>query len=129
MVKMPGSYVPVRGRNRVCFATVLASDNASGGGGFGAVMGSKKLKAIVIKAEEKKKPQAAHPDLFQSLAKQVFEINTKNWEDGHQKTLTGHLTACYGCISGCSRRTYEAEDRRKYKSFCQATLIYLGSFE
>jgi aldehyde:ferredoxin oxidoreductase len=111
--------------NMVTFATVLASENSSGSSGLGAVMGSKRLKAIVVKAWNKKMPEAASLELVQSLANQVFEVNKRNWEDGHQKTLTGRLTACYGCVSGCSRRSYEAEKNRKFKSFCQATLVYL----
>ena len=114
------------GENLVSFATVLAADNASGGSGFGSVMGSKKLKAIVVKADEKKRPIAADPEQLQSLAKQVYELNTRNVESGHQKSLTGRITACYGCIAGCSRRTYEAENGKKFKSFCQASLVYLG---
>jgi aldehyde:ferredoxin oxidoreductase len=111
--------------NLVTFATILAAENASGSSGFGAVMGFKRLKAIVVKAGSKKRPEAADPKYLQSLAKQVYEINKRNWEDGHQQTLIGHLTACYGCVSGCSRRTYEAENNHKFKSFCQATLVYL----
>jgi aldehyde:ferredoxin oxidoreductase len=111
--------------NLVTFATVLASENASGSSGFGSVMGFKNLKAIVVKADNKKRPQAAYPEYLQTLAEQVYEINTRNWEEGHQQTLKGRLTACYGCISGCSRRTYEAENNHKFKSFCQASLVYL----
>ena len=114
------------GENLVHFATVLASENSSGGIGFGSVMGSKKLKAIVIKVNAKKQPLAADPETLQSLAKDVLDLYTRNWEDGRQKTLTGKITACYGCIKGCSRRTYEAEGGHKFKSFCQATLVYLG---
>jgi len=111
--------------NMVTFATILAAENASGSSGLGSVMGFKKLKAIVVKAENKKRPVAAAPERLQSLAKQVYEINKRNWEEGHQKTLTGRLTACHGCVSGCSRRTYEAENNHRFKSFCQATLVYL----
>jgi aldehyde:ferredoxin oxidoreductase len=114
------------GENLVHFATVLASENSSGGIGLGSVMGSKQLKAIVVKVGEKKHPPAADPETLQSLAKDTFDLYTRNWEDGRQKTLTGKITACYGCIKGCSRRTYEAEGGHKFKSFCQATLVYLG---
>jgi len=111
--------------NMVTFATVLAAENSSGSSGLGCVIGYKGLKAIVVKAENKKRPEASAPESLQSLAKHVYEINKRNWEEGHEKTLTGRLTACYGCISGCSRRTYIAENNHKFKSFCQATLVYL----
>ena len=36
------------------------------------------------------------------------------------------MTACYGCISGCTRFIYQAESGRTYKSFCQAGGVYMG---
>ncbi len=113
------------GENLVSFATILADDNSSGSSGLGAVMGSKKLKAIVVKAADKKMPRAANPETLELLARQVYELRTGNLEYQPHKSLTGRLKACYGCICGCTRRSYEAEDHRSYKSFCQATLVYL----
>ena len=109
--------------NLVYFATAAATQNSNFGGGLASVMGSKNLKAIAVNVKEKKNPVAADPNTLQALAKQVLDLNTRNWEDMHQK-LIGQKTACYGCISGCSRRNYEAEDGRKYRSFCQGTLVY-----
>jgi aldehyde:ferredoxin oxidoreductase len=63
--------------NLVTFATILAAENASGSSGFGAVMGFKRLKAIVVKAGSKKRAEAADPKYLQSLAKQVYEINKR----------------------------------------------------
>ena len=40
-------------------------------GGLGAVMGSKKIKAIVIDAKDGQKPPIAHPDEFQ-LAQKAY---------------------------------------------------------
>jgi len=83
----------------VTFSTILASENSSGSSGFGAVMGSKK----------------------------VFELRSKNYENyGHETPSTGRLTACYGCINGCNRAYYAAENNRQYKSFCQSSAVYLG---
>lgn len=113
------------GENLVLFSTILAADNASGSSGFGSVMGSKKLKAIVIKVDEKKRPIAKEPEMLRSLGKEVLKLKKENDEDGHQKTLTGDLTACFGCINGCSRRSYKAENGINFKSFCQATIVYL----
>jgi aldehyde:ferredoxin oxidoreductase len=115
------------GENLVTFSTILASENASGSSGFGAVMGSKNLKAIVVKAEPKKLPQAADPAKLSALAKQVLELRTKNYENyGHETPSTGRITACYGCISGCTRAYYAAENNRRYKSFCQSSAVYMG---
>lgn len=112
--------------NLVSFATILATENASGSSGFGSVMGSKRLKAIVVKVDKKKIPSAADPETLKSLAKKVYQLRTKNYEDyTHGVGAFGRLTACYGCISGCDRRTYMAENNKKYKFFCQAAGVYM----
>jgi aldehyde:ferredoxin oxidoreductase len=112
--------------NRVYYALGLASQNSTFGGGLAAVMGSKNLKAIAIDVKEKIVPVAANPEQLQNLAKQVLDIYSRNWEDGRQKTLTGKISACFGCVRGCSRRSYEAENGRKFRSYCQSTMVYLG---
>ena len=98
------------GKNQVVFSTVLAAENASGSSGFGAVMGSKNLKAVVVKIAEKKWPVAADPDTLKALARQVYKLRTTNFEDyGHILPLKIRFVSCYGCISGCTRGSYEAE--------------------
>jgi aldehyde:ferredoxin oxidoreductase len=111
--------------NRVTFATILAAENASGSSGFGSVMGSKNLKAIVVKASNKKRIQAADPDSLKSLAiKSKPSISNFGTTDTYyQEDATYFL---YGCISGCTRWTYEAENGNKFKSFCQAGGVYIG---
>ena len=111
--------------NMVYFATVYASEGASGSSGLGSVFGSKKLKAIAIKADSKKRPAAADPEKLQRLAEQVYEQKTKNWEPYPEFEKLGRLKACYGCIDGCSRRAYRAEGGRDFKSFCQSAIFYV----
>ena len=114
------------GENLVSFATVLAADNASGSSGFGSVMGSKMLKAVVVKVDEKRRPVAADPDMLKSLADQVYQLRTKNYENyGHVTYERTRRTACYGCISGCDRQEYEDENGKTYKHFCQASFMYI----
>jgi aldehyde:ferredoxin oxidoreductase len=114
------------GENLITFATVLAAENASGSSGFGAVMGSKNLKAIVVRADEKKRPAAADPDRLKALADEVYRLRTRNFEDyQHILPLKIRFTACYGCIIGCTRGSYEAEDGRQYKVLCQASGVYM----
>jgi aldehyde:ferredoxin oxidoreductase len=109
------------GENRVTFATLLASENASGASGFGGVMGAKNLKAIVIKADNRKRPVAAEPERVKELAALVRHLRITNFEDyGHFLPGRMKLTSCYGCISGCTRSIYRADNGRIYKSFCQA---------
>ncbi|OGO21983.1 MAG: hypothetical protein A2144_10505 [Chloroflexi bacterium RBG_16_50_9] len=111
--------------NMVYFSTVYASEHASGSGGLGPVFGSKKLKAIAIKANPRNRPLAADPEKLERLARQVFDLKTRNWEPYPEFEKLGRLRACYGCIDGCSRRAYSAEGGRDYKSFCQSAIFYV----
>jgi aldehyde:ferredoxin oxidoreductase len=111
--------------NLVYFSTIFASDHASGSSGLGSVFGSKKLKAVAVKADEKKRPLAADPEKVRLLARRVYEYNKKNWEPYPEFESPGRVTACYGCVSGCGRRIYQAEGGRNFKSFCQAALVYV----
>ncbi len=36
-----------------------------------------------------------------------------------------HLTACYGCISGCDRQEFPDETGKRYKHFCQSSSFYM----
>ena len=111
--------------NLVLFATVLATNNSSGSSGFGSIMGIKRLKAIVLNTNEKKIPLAADPERLLSLAKKVYELRTRNPDERHaNEKIPGRITACYGCINGCHRRTYEAENGKIFKLFCQAQVVY-----
>lgn len=60
------------GENMVKYATIASEEKASGRTGMGAVMGSKKLKAIAIKS--KKKPyDSAKPEEFKEAVKKATE--------------------------------------------------------
>jgi aldehyde:ferredoxin oxidoreductase len=115
--------------NMVVFSNILASDLASGSSGLGSVFGAKKLKAIAVRADEKIRPTAADPERLRLLARRVREMRDKNWEPYPEYERFGRFTACYGCIAGCSRRVYRAENGREFKWFCQAALAYVGPAE
>ncbi len=110
--------------NLISFATVLAEGGASGSGGFGAVMGSKNLKAIAV-AYGDKRPAAADPDAVRKLAKRI--AGTQRPVPMPSLWAVPGLTrdhACYGCGIGCSRQIYDGDDGRTYKSLCQASDVY-----
>jgi aldehyde:ferredoxin oxidoreductase len=109
--------------NLVRYATGAATQNSNFGGGLASVMGAKKLKAIVVQVKERKLPVAADPDKLSAVAKQVLTLRNLNWEDMRQK-LIGQRSACWGCIAGCSRRSYEIGDGHTYRSFCQGGMVY-----
>jgi aldehyde:ferredoxin oxidoreductase len=111
--------------NLVVFSTVTADDNTSGSGGMGTVMGSKKLKAIVVAAGDKR-PKAADPRRLSSLADRVRALRPPQRDMPSPWVIPG-LTrehACYGCGIGCGRQMYVGRDGRRYKSFCQAHGVY-----
>jgi aldehyde:ferredoxin oxidoreductase len=62
------------GERQVRFACIVNEDDrASGRGGTGAVMGSKKLKAVVVKSGTDM-PKPAKPDVFQEGHRQAMEV-------------------------------------------------------
>ena len=109
--------------NGVRFATLLTDDGSSGASGLGSVMGSKRLKAIVVAGN--RRPLAADPERLSHLEQRIFELRKDTWKNwlvdipGRTK-----LRPCYGCVSGCFRKSYRAEGGRRFKFFCQAVHVY-----
>jgi len=60
------------GENLVRYAAIVSGERIAGRGGVGAVMGSKRLKAVI--ANGKKKPELADPDAFKRCRKQYVEL-------------------------------------------------------
>ncbi|MGQ4833710.1 MAG: aldehyde ferredoxin oxidoreductase family protein [Candidatus Asgardarchaeia archaeon] len=66
-------YIGPGGENKVRFASIMAKwAHAAGYGGYGAVMGSKNLKAIVVKGTGPM-PKVANPEKLKELIKQVYK--------------------------------------------------------
>ena len=130
------------GDNMVSMATVHTDDDACGSGGFGAVMGSKKLKAIAVRGSGR--PTAANPERLRELTKYISEF-----KQGHQvwraklvegKGWVSELVSipknakpmkrlmCYGCIptSDCARGVYEAANGDRGKWMCSQAEIYVA---
>jgi aldehyde:ferredoxin oxidoreductase len=65
------------GENKVRFAAIMNMANrANGRTGLGAVMGSKKLKAVVVRGS--KTPKPAVPEAFRGLVKRLKELQEAN---------------------------------------------------
>ena len=110
--------------NKISFATIITDDGASGSGGLGGVMGSKKLKAIAVAGTGKFK--AADPEALKMLVKEVKAVRDKPFYLDHRWAVPG-LTKkeiCFGCGLGCARFFYRNEKGEKFKSFCQAASVY-----
>ena len=112
------------GDNLVNFATVLADEDSSGSSGFGAVMGSKRLKAIAVKGSAKL--TAANPEELRQISAYAREL-AKSVPDIQRTLIPGprmKRTACYGCISGCFRATVETRDGVRSKHMCESAQFY-----
>ena len=75
--KIEIAQVGPAGENRVRFAAIMNMVNrANGRTGMGAVMGSKRLKAVVVRGS--KPPRPAVPERFRDLAKRLKELQEAN---------------------------------------------------
>lgn len=109
--------------NLVCFASMLTDDGSSGAGGLGCVMGSKQLKAVVVSGS--RRPRAADPERLRRLTERVIALRKDTWKNWLEN-IPGktRLRPCYGCATGCFRKSYRAEGGRRFKFFCQAVHVY-----
>lgn len=125
------------GENLAVMANIIADDDSSGSSGFGAVMGSKKLKAVAVETSDKK-TTAADPERLQELKKHIRELrrDSRFFAAGPHRMWSAYMpqdlklnpnlkkAVCYGCIDGCLRATYEADDGQRGKYLCVAAVFY-----
>jgi aldehyde:ferredoxin oxidoreductase len=123
------------GENLVSYAILLADNDASGSSGFGAVMGSKKLKAIAVRGRGKVTP--ANPDRLKEVKKYIRQLMWKGQEymefiakpEAHIEVVSGQkvkLDLCLGCTGFGGRIIVESRDgKQKGKSLCGSSLFYL----
>ncbi|MFC1848330.1 aldehyde ferredoxin oxidoreductase N-terminal domain-containing protein [Chloroflexota bacterium] len=123
------------GENLVSYAIVLADNDASGSSGFGAVMGSKNLKAIAVKGSGRVTP--ANPGKFKEVKEYIRQLLYKGpgymeaiaKPEAHIETVPGQkvkLDLCLGCAGFDGRVMVESRDgRKKGKSLCGSSLFYL----
>ena len=121
--------VGVAGENRVVFASLVADNDATGSSGLGAVMGSKNLKAIVVRGT-KRKVDVADAERTRKLREQM-RLEFKGRFEFNQMVLPPLLhpdkmkkDVCYGCSSGCMRLIYTAMNGVTGKFMCQAAFFY-----
>ena len=119
------------GEHMVSMAIILADNDAAGTGGFGAVMGSKKLKAIAVRGRGK--IATAHPGKLAELNRHIRQmLKTSPAESLFGMRATPEkkkLDICRGCSLGCQRLVYEAKDGRQGKFICGAVGFYQARAE
>lgn len=93
------------GENLVKFATIASEEKAAGRTGMGAVMGSKKLKAIAVRGP-KRKFEAAEPEIFKEAVKDMIE-NVNN-------SFTTQMFGMLGTPGGVDKYNMEGELPIKY---------------
>lgn len=116
------------GDNMAVLAILLADNDASGTSGFGAVMGSKKLKAIAVRGSGK--VAVAKPERLRELNKHILEL----LPDFSQRTsgsspvvppLKKKLDICRGCgLGGCQHIVYEAKNGKRGRFACMQSTFY-----
>lgn len=141
------------GENLVPIATVFADGDASCGGGIGAVMGSKNLKAVAVvrgsggAATNLGATPMSGPDrqfgttpmqrLGDSNKEQLkrIEHEIRSYERGNVKVWGLDFMAhgentkkfpCYGCMANCLRVKYTAANGKSGKYMCQSRFFYMA---
>ena len=114
------------GENLCRTATVNTDNEGAATGGFGAVMGAKNLKAVVVAGTGR--PEIANPDKFRKLTRQIIQLNKRepavNFFPEDQVKRVGKAS-CYQCGLDCNMRaTYEKASGGKVVRKCQAMFVY-----
>ena len=115
------------GENLVTTASLLADNDASGSAGLGAVMGSKRLKAIAVKGSQRK-TTVAHPERLKQLTDYLRSLDRGSFTAwGTDFVTSGPKTKkdpCFGCQGKCLRIKYTADNGTTGKFMCQSALFY-----
>jgi aldehyde:ferredoxin oxidoreductase len=120
------------GENRVRFANVIGSGGVSATKGFGAVFGSKNLKAVVVRGRRTMLP-VARPGPFKEVVAEILSLNKGDESGRYHAEVRQGLTRvknsyCYGCIGICRRGLYQNESGDKgYRISCFSAAFYSPS--
>jgi len=102
------------GEMRVRFANIIGSGGVSATKGFGAVMGSKNPKAVVVRTNKTTLPVARPEDLKKFKKEIAFlwkgETSGRYWREFMLENVTKIKNAyCFGCLGICRRGIYQNE--------------------
>lgn len=116
------------GENLCRTANIMTDNEGSATGGFGAVMGSKNLKAIAVTGTGN--IGVADPDRLKSLTKKVIELNRQGppflpFRPDQVKRMG--KSSCYQCAVDCNyRNRLETASGKQMVRKCQAMFVYLA---
>ena len=120
----------VAGERKVRTAVVVASHDSTVSAGFGAVMGSKNLKALAVKGTGR--PSVANPSRLKELNRYTKRIS-KRFRLSMPPSLIGHEMIvecigkgdCYQCGLECIRGRYRTTNGREGYRKCQSMEVYM----
>ncbi|MCF8067838.1 MAG: hypothetical protein K9L30_04565 [Desulfobacterales bacterium] len=116
----------VAGENMCRSANLMTENDGSVTGGFGAVFGSKNLKAIVVMGRHN--PSVASPEKLKELNKEVYHLckGTSATDSASEETAPVAKTAhCYQCGIDCEFRTVlKTASGKNLAGMCQAAYVY-----
>ena len=116
----------VGGENQCRNATIITDNEGSATGGYGAVMGSKNLKAIAVHGTGA--PLVARKKELTELNKHILYISKRGTlrMPVPKKQLQFIKTAsCYQCAMECGRGLYRTPEGREEVRKCQAMIVYM----
>ncbi|MBW2410797.1 MAG: hypothetical protein JRF72_13440, partial [Deltaproteobacteria bacterium] len=116
----------VSGENQCRNATIITDHEGSATGGFGAVMGSKHLKAIAVLGTGK--PEVARKNELTQLNRHIMQISKRGTlrMPVPKKQMQFIKTAsCYQCGLECGRGLYRTTAGREEVRKCQAMALYM----
>jgi len=118
----------IGGENRVRFATVATDAGGSGSVGFGAIMGSKNLKAIAVRGSGV--IPVAHPDTIRSIRQKIKRMTGEGYFNLYgspaplAETEVVKKIQCRGCSQGCWRSLYRTTSGEEGIRKCQSSFFY-----
>jgi aldehyde:ferredoxin oxidoreductase len=117
------------GENLVRFAIAITDQGGAISNGMGAVMGSKNIKAMVVKGSNK--VPVAYPEKLHEINKNIRALRkglnesvymTEPMLEGIEKCKS---TPCYSCPAGCARASYKhTSGRVEVRKTCAAAYFY-----
>ncbi len=113
------------GERLVRLAGVMSDIGSCGGSGFGAVMGSKNLKAVVV--DGSRKITIARPGDLKAVNSRIRSLmKGKNLMDPNVEGIDlVQRASCPGCPAGCPRGLYKhVSGREEYRKNCQSVYMY-----
>ena len=113
------------GEQKVRFAIAMSDNGACGGSGFGAVMGSKNLKAVVVEGSDQ--VAVARPDELRLVNSRIRSlIEGRVLMDPNLEGIElVKRTPCPGCPGGCARGLYKhVSGREEIRKNCGSAYLY-----